>query len=93
MDYNSPVKKGRLLAEIDKTNLQESVNDALAQYNSALNELNYQQQNYNRQNNMFRAGVINKADNETASYQVKNAQQTDNQKKTSERKKSLWKRK
>ncbi|MFC3158845.1 efflux RND transporter periplasmic adaptor subunit [Chryseobacterium arachidis] len=82
VDYNSQVKKGQLLAEIDKTNLQESVNDAQAQYNSALNELNYQQQNFNRQNNMFRAGVISKADNETASYQVKNAQQSVNQKKT-----------
>lgn len=82
VDYNSPVKKGQLLAEIDKTNLQESVNDALAQYNSALNELNYQQQNFNRQNNMFRAGVISRADNETASYQVKSAMQTVNQKRT-----------
>jgi HlyD family secretion protein len=82
VDYNSQVKKGQLLAEIDKTNLQESVNDAQAQYNSALNELNYQQQNFNRQNNMFKAGVISRADNETASYQVKNAQQSVNQKKT-----------
>jgi HlyD family secretion protein len=82
VDYNSQVKKGQLLAEIDKTNLQESVNDAQAQYNSALNELNYQEQNFQRQNNMFKSGVISRADYEQASYQVKNAQQSVNQKKT-----------
>lgn len=81
-DYNSPVKKGQLLAELDKTNLQESVNNALAQYNAALNELNYYQQNYNRQNNMFKSGVISKADYEQAAYQVKNSQQTVSQRKT-----------
>lgn len=82
VDYNSQVKKGQLLAELDKTNLQESVNNALAQYEAALNELNYYQQNYNRQNNMFRSGVISKADYEQAAYQVKNSQQTVNQRKT-----------
>jgi len=81
-DYNSPVKKGQLLAELDKTNLQESVNNALAQYNASLNELNYYQQNYNRQNNMFKSGVISKADYEQAAYQVKNSQETVSQRKT-----------
>lgn len=81
-DYNSPVRKGQLLAELDKTNLQESVNNALAQYNASLNELNYYQQNYNRQNNMFKSGVISKADYEQAAYQVKNSQQTVSQRKT-----------
>ena len=82
VDYNSVVKKGQLLAEIDKTNLQESVNIAMAQYNAALNNLNFYQQNYNRQNNMYKAGVISKADYEQAAYQVKNARQTVNQSKT-----------
>lgn len=81
-DYNSQVKKGQLLAELDKTNLQESVNNALAQYNAALNELNYYQQNYNRQSNMYKAGVISKADYEQAAYQIKNSQQTVSQRKT-----------
>jgi len=82
VDYNSQVKKGQLLAELDKTNLQESVNNALAQYNASLNELNYYQQNYNRQSNMFKSGVISKADYEQASYQVKNSQETVSQRKT-----------
>ena len=82
VDYNSPVKKGQLLAELDKTNLQESVNNAFAQYSAAQNELNYYQQNYNRQSNMFKSGVISKADYEQAAYQVQNAKQTLNQRKT-----------
>lgn len=81
-DYNSQVKKGQLLAELDKTNLQESVNNALTQYNAALNELNYYQQNYSRQSNMYKAGVISKADYEQAAYQIKNSQQTVSQRKT-----------
>ncbi len=82
VDYNSQVKKGQLLAEIDKTNLQESVNNAQSQYSAALNELNYYQQNYTRQTNMYKAGVISKSDYEQAAYQLKNAQQTVSQRKT-----------
>lgn len=82
VDYNSQVKKGQLLAELDKTNLQESVNNAMAQYNAALNELNYYQQNFNRQNSMFKSGVISKADYEQAAYQMKNSQQTVSQRRT-----------
>ena len=46
VDYNSQVKKGELLAELDKTNLQENVINAQANYNAALNEVTYYQQNY-----------------------------------------------
>ncbi len=82
VDYNSPVKKGQLLAELDKTNLQESVNNALSQYSAAVNDLTYNQQNYNRQNSMFKAGVISRADFELAANQLKNAQQIVSQRKT-----------
>ena len=82
VDYNSEVKKGELLAELDKTNLQESVNNAQAQFNAAQNELNYYHQNYERQKNMFQSGVISKAEYEQAEYQVNNAKQTLNQRQT-----------
>jgi periplasmic component of efflux system len=48
VDYNSQVKKGELIAELDKTNLQENVINAQANYNAALNEVSYYQQNYDR---------------------------------------------
>lgn len=82
VDYNSLVKKGQLLAELDKTTLLQSVENAEASYNAALNEQNYYQLNYTRQQNMFDAGVISKADYEQAAYQKNNAAATVAQRKT-----------
>ncbi|MFA6152358.1 MAG: efflux RND transporter periplasmic adaptor subunit [Chitinophagaceae bacterium] len=82
VDYNSIVHKGQLLAELDKTNLNEAVNNAKASYDAALNELNYYQLNFTRQKKMFDAGVISNADYEQASYQVKNAAAVAAQRKT-----------
>nr|WP_314559853.1 efflux RND transporter periplasmic adaptor subunit [uncultured Capnocytophaga sp.] len=73
VDYNSQVKKGQLLAELDKTNLQEMVVNATANYNSAINELNYYQQNYDRQKKMYESQVISQQDYEQTLYQFNNA--------------------
>ena len=48
VDYNSHVKKGQLLAELDKLTLQEKLNQANAQLTSAQSDLEYARQNYNR---------------------------------------------
>ena len=61
VDYNSQVKKGELLAELDKTNLQENVINAQANYNAALNEVTYYQQNYERKKNMYDNQIIKAA--------------------------------
>lgn len=82
VDYNSAVKKGQLLAELDKTTLLQSVQNAEALYNAALNEQNYYHQNYLRQQNMYNASVISKSDFEQASYQKNNAAATVAQRKT-----------
>ncbi|MEZ5026753.1 MAG: efflux RND transporter periplasmic adaptor subunit [Chitinophagales bacterium] len=71
VDYNSVVKKGQLLAELDKTALNSSVENAQASYNAAQSQMLYQQQNYNRQKSMYDAGVISKADFESAEYSYK----------------------
>jgi HlyD family secretion protein len=47
-DYNSQVKKGQLLAEIDKSTLSEQVTQAKAGLTSAESDLKYAQQNYDR---------------------------------------------
>ncbi|WP_128330723.1 efflux RND transporter periplasmic adaptor subunit [Apibacter sp. HY039] len=75
VDYNSQVTKGQLLAELDKTNLMATLTDAQSSYSSAINQLNYQQQNYNRQKNMYNAQVISKSDYETAQYSLTNARE------------------
>lgn len=48
VDYNSVVKKGQLLAELDKSTLQEKLNQANASLTSAQSDLNYARQNFNR---------------------------------------------
>lgn len=47
-DYNSIVKKGDLLAEIDKTTLQSELTSANANLESARTSLSYAETNYNR---------------------------------------------
>ncbi len=82
VDYNSGVRKGDLLAELDKTILNESVANAQAAYNSAVSQLTYQQQNYDRQKRMYEAQVISKADYEYAEYQLQAAMATLSQNQT-----------
>ena len=48
VDYNSVVKKGQVIAELDKTNLTSELNTAKANQASAQSTLNYQEANYNR---------------------------------------------
>lgn len=68
-DYNSPVKKGQLLAVIDPRTLQESVNQSLAQVNSAKANYRDMQSNldmslktYNRYKNLYRRNFIPKSE-------------------------------
>ncbi|MDR2058234.1 MAG: efflux RND transporter periplasmic adaptor subunit [Dysgonamonadaceae bacterium] len=53
VDYNSQVKKGQLLAEIDKSTLIEQVTQAEASVTSAESDLKYAQQNYNRVKQLY----------------------------------------
>ena len=48
VDYNSVVKKGQVIAELDKTNLISQVHTAKASLNNAQSQLTYQKANYNR---------------------------------------------
>src|ERR1700712_807096 len=67
-DFNSTVKKGQLLAQIDKSLFQAQVDQINANLQSALSNLVYQKSNYERQAKLYEAGAISKADFETASY-------------------------
>jgi HlyD family secretion protein len=53
VDYNSQVKKGQLLAEIDKSTLLEKVTQAKASLTSAESDLKYAQQSYNRVKQLY----------------------------------------
>ena len=76
VDYNSVVKKGQLIAELDKTNLKASLAQARASYNSALNEKNYLQSIYDRQKSLFDNKVISQADYDEALYNLNTAKNT-----------------
>ncbi len=73
VDYNSEVKEGQLIAELDKTNLQAALVQAKASYDSALNEQNYLETIYKRQKTLFENSVISKSDYDEARYNYNNA--------------------
>ncbi|MGN6531630.1 MAG: efflux RND transporter periplasmic adaptor subunit [Ginsengibacter sp.] len=66
VDFNSPVKKGELLASLDKSLLSDQVNQDRANLKNAQSNLQYQQQNFDRQSKLYNVGAISKADFETA---------------------------
>lgn len=67
-DFNSKVKKGQLLAELDKTLFEATVNQYQANLVSAQSALIYQQGNFGRQNNLYKVGAVSKADYDNALY-------------------------
>jgi HlyD family secretion protein len=67
-DFNSKVKKGQLLAELDKTLFEATVNQYQANLVSAQSALVYQQGNFSRQNNLYKVGAVSKADYDNALY-------------------------
>lgn len=73
VDFNDPVKKGQLIAEIDKTILQAQVNQIQANLEQAKSNVAYQQSNYNRQKQLLDVGAISRAEYETALNQYNTA--------------------
>lgn len=65
-DFNSQVKKGQLLAELDKTILNAQTQQIMANLEQAESQVVYQRSNFNRQSQLYKAGAISKADYETA---------------------------
>ena len=65
-DFNSMVKKGQLLAQIDKSLLQAVVDQNRATLATQRSQLAYTQSNYERQKLLYSTGSISKADYETA---------------------------
>ena len=58
VDYNSVVKKGKVIAELDKTNLMSQLNTAKTQLATAQSQLNYQTANYKRYKTLFEKGLV-----------------------------------
>ena len=62
VDYNSVVKKGQVIAELDKTNLQSEYQSQQSNLAKAQSDYNYQKSNHDRMKTLHDKGLI--ADNE-----------------------------
>jgi len=71
VDYNSVVKKGQVIAELDRTNLISELNTARANLSSAQSTAAYELSNYNRYKTLYDKGLVSADEYESAllSYQ------------------------
>ena len=73
VDYNSVVKKGQLIAELDKTNLLSELSSAKSNMESAKSKMEYQKSNYNRYKELYSKGLVSADDYENAQLSYKQA--------------------
>ena len=66
VDYNSVVKKGQVIAELDKTNLISELNTAKANLASTESNLNYQSANMKRYQTLYKKGLVSADEYENA---------------------------
>lgn len=75
VDYNSVVKKGQIIAELDKTNLISQLNTAKANLQSAISNMKYQTANYKRYKNLYDKGLVSADEFEVAQLSYKQAKE------------------
>jgi len=73
VDFNSNVKKGQLLAELDKTPLQTQVQQALASLDDSKSEVEYQQASYERFKALLDKKLVAQADYDQVKYSYNKA--------------------
>lgn len=81
VDYNSVVKAGEVIAELDRTNLMSELSSAQASLKSAQSNLEYQKTNYERYKALYDKGLISANDFEQARLSYVQAQQQTQQQK------------
>lgn len=75
VDYNSIVKKGQVIAELDKINLESELASAKANLASSKSELDYQETNYKRMKALHDRGFISDDDFDIADLSYKKAKE------------------
>lgn len=75
VDYNSIVKKGQVIAELDKINLESELASAKANLASSKSELDYQETNYKRIKALHDRGFISDDDFDIADLSYKKAKE------------------
>lgn len=86
VDYNSVVKKGEVIAELDKTNLISELNIAKANLGDATSKLNYEKANYDRYRTLYKKGLVSADEYESALLSYRQAKDAVRQHKESVRK-------
>ena len=76
VDYNSVVRKGQIIAELDKTNLISELNRAKADLTSAQSTLSYETANFNRYQTLFDKGLVSANEYESARLSFDKARQS-----------------
>ena len=75
VDYNSIVKKGQVIAELDKINLESELASAKANLASSKSELDYQETNYKRIKALHDKGFISDDDFDIADLSYRKAKE------------------
>ena len=86
VDYNSIVKKGQVIAELDRTNLISELNTARANLTSAQSTEAYEQANYNRYKTLYDKGLVSADEYESALLSYRKAKESVNTSRESVRK-------
>ena len=73
VDYNSVVKKGEVIAELDKTTLEADLASSSATFQSNKTEYEYQEKNFLRIKGLHEKKMVSDTDYETAEYQYNKA--------------------
>lgn len=76
VDYNSVVKKGQVIAELDRTNLLSELSAQKSSLSSAESKLNYQKANFERYQTLYNKGLVSTDDFENAKLQYLQAQES-----------------
>ena len=76
VDYNTVVKAGQLIAEMDKVTLQSDLASAQATYDGAKAEYEYQKKTYERNARLHEKKIISDTDYEESLYNYRRAKST-----------------
>lgn len=79
VDYNDVVRKGQVIAELDKTNLVSELNSARSSLANAKSNLDYQQLNHQRMKTLHDKGLISANEYDTALLALQQARSTYNE--------------
>lgn len=72
-DFNSKVKKGQVIAELDKSKLKATLAQAEIAYKSAENDFKYKESTYNRVKKLSESNSASAVELETAEYNMNSA--------------------